>query len=108
LHIVADNYAAHKTPEVKAYIKSKGSRFETRFIPAHSSRLNMIERWFGEITNKRIRRESREPAGQLKKAIKDFISGRDKSGRGFKRTKKPDEILAKIRKARTETALPNE
>jgi transposase len=108
LHIIAGNYAAHKTPEVKAYIKSKGGRFETRFIPARSSRLNMIERWFGEITNKRIRRESRESAGQLKKAIKDFISGWNKSGRCFKRTKKPDEILAKIRKARTETAPPNE
>jgi transposase len=108
LHIIADNYATHKTPEVKAYIKSKGGRFETHFIPTHSSRLNMIERWFAEITNKRIRRESWESAGQLKKAIKDFISGWNKSGRGFKWTKKPDEILAKIRKARTETALPNE
>jgi transposase len=108
LHIIADNYATYKTAEVKAYIKSKGGRFETHFIPAHSSRLNMIERWFAEITNKRIRRESRESAGQLKKAIKDFISGWNKSGRGFKWTKKPDEILAKIRKARTETAPPIE
>jgi transposase len=64
LHIIAGNYAAHKTAEVKAYIKSKDGRFETHFIPARSSRLNMIERRFGEITNRRIRRESRKSAAR--------------------------------------------
>ncbi|MDR1955340.1 MAG: hypothetical protein LBQ30_00620 [Treponema sp.] len=74
----------------------------------HGKHGHMIERWFGEITNKRIRRESWESVGQLKKAIKDFISGWNKAGRGFKWTKKPDEILTKIHKARTETVLVNE
>jgi hypothetical protein len=67
----------------------------------------MIERWFAEITNKRIRRESWESVIQLKKAIKDFISGSNKSGRSLKWTKKPDEILAKIHKARTGTVMSN-
>jgi transposase len=107
LHIIADNYSAHKTPEVKEYIKSTGGRFEAHFIPTHSTWLNMIERWFADITNKRIRRERWESERQLKMARQDFISGWNKSGRGFKWTKKPDEILAKIHKARTGTVVSN-
>ncbi|MDR1894434.1 MAG: transposase, partial [Spirochaetales bacterium] len=92
----------------KEYIKSTGGRFEPHFIPTHSSWLNMIERWFAEITNKRIRRESWESVIQLKKAIKDFIISWNKSGRNFKWTKKPDEILMKIHKARMGTLGSNE
>jgi transposase len=73
LHIIVDNYSTHKTKEVKAYIESVEGRFVTHFIPAHSSWLNMIERWFAEITNKGIRRESWESVTQMKKAIKGFI-----------------------------------
>jgi transposase len=107
LPIIADNYSTHKTPAVKAYLKSTGGRFEPHCIPTHSSWHNMIERWFAEITNKRVRRESGESVVQLKKAIKDFISGWNKSGRGFKWTKTPDEILRKIHKARTGTVMSN-
>jgi transposase len=57
LHSIADNYPTHKTKEVKEYFESVPGRFEAHFIPTHSSWLNMVERWFGEITNKRIRRE---------------------------------------------------
>jgi hypothetical protein len=65
---------------------------------------------FGEITNKRIRRESadfqsEESETQLKRAIKDFIKDRNVQGRSFKRTKKPEEILAKIQKARKGTVM---
>jgi transposase len=90
---------------VKAYTESGGGRFVVHFIPAHSSRLNMIERWFEEITNKRIRRESRESVAQLKKAIKGFIQDRNASGRSFKRTKEPEEILVKIQKGREGTLM---
>jgi transposase len=100
LHIIADNYSAHKTKEVKEYCTSVEGRFVTHFIPAHSSRLNMIERRFAEITNKRIHRESRESVTQLKKAVKDFIQTWNASGRGFRRAKEPEEIIAKIHKAR--------
>jgi transposase len=55
LHIIADNYSTHKAKEVKEYIESVPGRFEAHFIPTHSSWVNMVERWFGEITNKRIR-----------------------------------------------------
>jgi transposase len=74
-------------------------RFVLHFIPTHSSWLNLVERWFAEITNKQIRRGSYESVNQLTKAIKDFIKSWNKSGRSFKWAKEPEEILAKIKKA---------
>jgi transposase len=100
LHIVADNYATHKTKEVNKYIESTNGRFVTHFTPTHSSWLNLIERWFAEITNKRIRRESWDSTTQLKKAIKDYIETWNASGRAFKWVKKADDILAKIQTAK--------
>lgn len=103
--IIVDNYSTDKTKEVKEYIESVDGRFATHFIPTHSSRLNMMERWFAEITDKRIRRESWESVTQLKKAIKEFIQNWNASGRGFKWTKEPEEILANIQKAREEILM---
>jgi uncharacterized protein YacL (UPF0231 family) len=60
-----------------------------------------VERWFAEITNKQIRRGSYETVAQLTKSIKDFIKSWNKSGRSYTKTKKPDEILAKINKAKS-------
>ena len=101
LHIVADNLSTHKTKAVYEYLDSVHGRFVLHFIPTHSSWLNLVERWFAEITNKQIRRGSYESVAQLKKAIKDFIKNWNKSGRVFKWTKEPDDILAKIKKAKS-------
>lgn len=100
LHIVADNYSAHKTKEVREYLSSKPGRFVEHFIPTHSSWLNLVERWFGEITNKRIRRESWDGVAQLERAISDFIKHWNRSGRKFTWVKSADEIKTKIEKAR--------
>jgi hypothetical protein len=67
----------------------------------------MIERWFAEITNKRIRRESWESVVQLKRAIKEYITNWNVQGRSFKWTKKTEEILTKIQKAREGTIMQN-
>jgi transposase len=107
LHIIADNYSTHKTKEVKEYIASVPGRFVTHFIPTHSSWLNVVERWFAEITNKRIRRGSWESVGQLIRAIKEYIKRWNSSGRGFTWTKGPEEILAKIKKAKAGTVMQN-
>jgi len=101
LHIVADNLSAHKTKGVYEYIESIPGRFVLHFIPTHSSWLNLVERWFAEITNKQIRRGSYESVAQLTGAIKEYIKSWNKSGRSFKWTKKPDEIIAKIKKAKS-------
>jgi len=100
LHIVVDNLSAHKTKAVYEYLDSVSGRFVLHFIPTHSSWLNLVERWFAEITNKQIRRGSYESVAQLKKAIKEFIKSWNKSKRIFKWTKTPDVILAKINKAK--------
>jgi transposase len=101
LHIVADNLSAHKTITVYNYLETVPGRFVLHFIPTHSSWLNLVERWFAEITNKRIRRGSFESVPQLIKAIKEYIKVWNKSGRSFVWTKKPKEILAKINKAKS-------
>ena len=100
LHIVVDNVSTHKTEAVRAYLESVPGRFVQHFIPTHSSWLNLVERWFAEITNKRIRRGSFESVPELIAAIKDYIRAWNASGRSFSWTKKPDDILAKIRKAK--------
>jgi transposase len=71
LHIIVDNYATHKTKAVQEYFESRPGRFTSHFIPAHSSWLNVVERWFGKITNKRIRRESWRSVKELVGAIKE-------------------------------------
>jgi len=81
LHIIADNNSSHKAPVVKKYLEEKNKRFVEHFIPTYSSWLNMIERWFAEITNKRIRRESWNSLKELEKAITDYIIHWNKSGR---------------------------
>ncbi|MDR2446674.1 MAG: transposase [Treponema sp.] len=60
LRIIADKHPAHKTKEVQAYSESVSGRFAQHFISAPSSWLDMVERWFAGMTNKRIRRESPE------------------------------------------------
>jgi len=101
LHIIIDNLSAHKTKSVYEYLAARPGRFVFHFIPTHSSWLNLVERWFAEITNKRIRRGSFESVPQLIKAIKDYIKTWNKSGRKFTWVKSSDEILAKIKKAKT-------
>jgi len=101
LHIVADNYRTHKTAEVREFLDSKPGRFVEHFIPTHSSWLNLVERWFGEITTKRIRRESWDGVAQLERAISDFIKHWNKSGRKFTWAKTAKEIKKSIRKAKS-------
>ena len=101
LHIIVDNYSAHKAPVVKAYLKEESERFVEHFIPTYSSWLNMIERWFAEITNKRIRRESWKSIKELEEAIIDYITSWNKSGRKFCWTKTFNEIQLSIKKVKT-------
>lgn len=106
LHIVADNYSAHKTPEVREYLDSKNGRFVEHFIPTHSSWLNLVERWFGEITTKSIRRGSWSGVEELEKAIFEYIKHWNNSDRIFKWTKSADDIKSSIRTARKKSGSP--
>ena len=74
LHVIIDNYATHKTKEVLEYGENSEGRIVLHFIPTHSSWLNLVERWFAEITSKRIRRESWESVQELEKGNYGFYT----------------------------------
>ena len=99
LHIIADNYATHKHPKVKAWL-TKHPRFHMHFTPTSASWLNLIERWFAEITNKRIRRGVFKSLDELKQAIVDYIEEHNEKPKRFAWTAKAEDILEKYRRAR--------
>ena len=99
LHLIVDNYNTHKHPKVTAWLK-RHSRFHIHFIPTSSSWLNLVERWFREITDKRIRRDSFGSVRQLIATIMDYIEQHNENPETFVWTAKADDILAKIARAR--------
>jgi transposase len=99
LHLIVDNYATHKHPKVKAWLK-RHKRFHLHFIPTSSSWLNLVERWFREITDKRIRRGVFKSVAQLIEAIRAYIEEHNENPRPFVWTAKAADILEKVRRAR--------
>jgi transposase len=99
LHLIVDNYATHKHPKVQAWLK-RHRRFHVHFTPTSSSWLNLIERWFREITDNRIRRGTFRNVEQLIQAIMDYIEHHNRSPKPFVWTAKAEEILAKVQRAR--------
>jgi transposase len=99
LHLIVDNYATHKHPRVKAWLK-RHKRFHLHFIPTSSSWLNLVERWFREITDKRIRRGVFKSVAQLIEAIRAYIEEHNDNPRPFVWTAKAADILEKVRQAR--------
>jgi transposase len=99
LHLIVDNYATHKHPKVKSWLK-RHPRFQVHFIPTSSSWLNLVERWFREITDKRIRRGTFQNVKQLIAAIQEFIQHHNQTPRPFVWTAQVETILAKVARAR--------
>jgi transposase len=99
LHLIVDNYSTHKHPRVQRWLK-RHRRFHMHFIPTSSSWLNLVERWFREITDKRIRRGVFKSVEQLTAAITDYIANHNENPRSFTWTAKVEDILEKIRRAR--------
>ena len=99
LHLVIDNYGTHGTPEVKAWLK-KNPRFVLHYVPTSCSWLNLIERWFAELTNKRIRRGSFHSVEDLTAAINDFLAAWNEQPKPFVWTATVDSILAKLARCR--------
>jgi transposase len=99
LHLIVDNYATHKHPKVKAWLK-RHPRFHMHFTPTSSSWLNLIERWFRDITDQRIRRGVFRSVKQLIAAINAYIEEHNENPRSFVWTAKAEEILEKVRRAR--------
>jgi transposase len=98
VHLALDNYGTHKTPEVKAWL-AKHPRFKLHFTPTSASWLNLVERFFGEITRKRIRRGTFRSVAELKDAIHDYLDRRNADPKPFVWTKSAEIILDKERRA---------
>ncbi len=95
LHLILDNYGTHTHPIIKDWL-SQHPRFHLHFTPTSSSWLNMIERWFGELTQKRIRRGTFSSVKELVGAIQEYIRINNQEPRPFVWVKTVDQILSKI------------
>jgi len=102
VHIVLDNYSTHKTPLIRRWF-ARQPRYHLHFTPTHGSWLNLIERWFGSLTERQIKRGSHRSTLQLQQAIKDFIEATNNQPKAFVWTKSADEILASITRFATAT-----
>jgi transposase len=100
LHLIVDNYATHKHPRVQSWLK-KHPRFHMHFTPTSSSWLNLVERWFRDLTDKRIRRGTFTNVAKLQAAIQAYIDEHNQDPKAFKWTAKAEVILEKVRRART-------
>ena len=98
VHLVLDNYATHKTPEVMAWL-DKHPRFKLHFTPTSASWLNLVERFFAEITSRRIRRGSYSSVDDLEAAIHDYLAQHNEKPKPFKWTKTAEDILTRERRA---------
>ena len=99
IHIICDNYATHKHPRVQRWL-ARHPRFHMHFTPTSSSWLNLVERWFRDLTEKCIRRGSFHSVAELEAAIWEYIEHSNDHPQPFRWTKKPDDILNKVARAR--------
>jgi transposase len=99
LHLIADNYATHKHPKVKRWL-ARHPRFHMHFIPTSSSWLNLVERWFRDLTQHRIRRGIFYSVKQLVQEIEAYIEHQNDTACGYTWTAKAEDILEKVRRAR--------
>jgi transposase len=99
LHLVMDNYGTHKAPAVKTWL-AKHPRFQCHFVPTSSSWLNLVERWFEELSEKSIRRGAFVSVPDLIAAIESFNAAWNEAPRPFVWTATVESILAKLDRAR--------
>ena len=95
VHLILDNYATHKSPTIHRWLL-KHPRFHLHFIPTHSSWLNLVERWFGLLTERQIKRGAHTSVRQLQGAIEEFLRVSNAAPKPFVWTKTADEILDKV------------
>ena len=95
VHLILDNYATHKTPLIRRWF-ARHPRYHLHFTPTSASWLNLVERWFVEITRKQIRRGTHRSTTALRTAIRDYIELSNATPRPFVWTKTADEILESV------------
>jgi transposase/transposase-like protein len=97
IHVVLDNLSAHKTPTVHRWLL-RHPRFQFHFTPTYSSWLNLVERFFGLLTEQALKRGSHTSIPQLRTAILEYVAAHNENGKPFKWTKTADDILDKMRR----------
>jgi transposase len=109
VHIIADNYGTHKTTLIRKWF-AKRPRFHLHFTPTYGSWINLVERWFAELTNKRIRRGVFRSVKELESAIREYIEVHNEDPKPFTWTRTADQILHSIARyaQRTSAAHPPE
>ncbi len=102
LHLIVDNYYTHNTPDVRAWLDAH-PRFTVHFIPTSSPWMNLIERWFRDLTNKRIRRDAFPSANALERAIYEYIDVNNDEPKPFVWTASAQRIIRKYNRCRAKT-----
>ncbi|MCP8709167.1 IS630 family transposase [Streptomyces sp. AC04842] len=95
VHLILDNYVTHKTPAVKQWLLAH-PRFHLHFTPTSSSWLNLVERWFAELTQKKLKRGVHRSVQALERDIRAWLADWNNNPRPFVWTKTADEILDKV------------
>jgi transposase len=95
VHLVMDNYGTHKTPSVRSWF-ARHPRFHAHFTPTSASWLNMVERWFGLLSEKQIKRGTHRSTVQLEQAIRQYLAIHNEKPQPFVWTKTADDILASL------------
>jgi transposase len=90
-----DNYATHKTALIRRWLAHR-PRYHVHFTPTSASWLNLVERWFVELTEKQLRRAVHRSTGELINAIQKYLSVTNESAKPFVWTKTADEILSSV------------
>lgn len=104
LHLIADNYATHKHPKVRAWLENH-ARFKMHFTPTSSSWLNMVERFFADLTSDVIRAGSFTSVNELVRDIKAYLAERNADPKPYVWRAEGADILAKIKRARATLAM---
>jgi transposase len=97
VHLILDNYATHKTPAVQRWL-AKRPRFHVHYTPTYSSWLNLVERWFALLSERKIKRASHRSTRELERDIRAFLRHTREHPKPFIWTKSADQILASIRR----------
>ena len=95
VHLIADNYATHKTALIRNWF-AKRPRFQIHFTPTSASWLNLVERWFGLLTEKRLRRGVHQSSGELDDAIYRYLDVTNEDPKPFGWTKTADQDLVSV------------
>src|SRR5262249_41558678 len=99
IHVIADNYSAHKHPKVQNWLK-RHRRFRMHFTPTSASWLNMVERFFRDLSQQRLRRGNFHSVEELIAAIEEYLQNHNRHPKPFIWTAKASDILEKVTRAR--------